>query len=346
MIEIKLIRNVLETEGLNAPSLKVLAPNEENYKTLILQPSGQIEAGTDGVRNKNRELAEKQFGHFLNDAIDTWADLVVTPEYSMPWSVITNAIKSNKFPARGKLWAFGCESIRYSELEALQQELDPIAIVLFEQIDADPTRFVSPLAYLFKTELTESIDQIKNVLIVQFKTHPMGDQNHFEINGMQKGNWVYKFGDENSLKLISLICADAFNFQDSHAREIYDRALILHIQLNREPRHEKLLDCRRKLLSLSGDATEILCLNWARDVHLWLGEEVNWKNIAGSAWYLKSKEFDDKDTTLCENHRRGLYYTRLTTLHSHALFFNFEPASYLLEVTKVADIGVGVKWTH
>jgi hypothetical protein len=341
MMEIKPVRALLEIAGLNAPSLNVLVPNEDNYKTLILQPSGQIEANADGVRNRDRELAEEQYGKFLDDALNSRADLVVTPEYSMPWSVLTNAIKSNKSPARGKLWAFGCESIRYNELEVLQQELDSIAIVLFEEIDADPARFVSPLAYLFKTELTEDIDQIKNVLIVQFKTHPMGDPNHFEINGMQKGKFIYKFGNENSLKLVSLICADVFNFLDSHAQEIYDRALIVHIQLNQEPRHEKFLDCRRKLLSLSGDATEILSLNWARDVHLWLGEELKWKNIAGSAWYLKSKEFDDKDTTLCENHRRGLYYTRLTTLRSHALFFNFEPASYLLEVTKVAHIGVG-----
>jgi len=93
-MEIKSVREILEPVGLNTPLLNVLAPNEENYKTLVLQPSGQIEASTDGVRNKNRELAKKQFGKFLNDVVDTQADLVVTPEYSMPWCVLTNAIKN------------------------------------------------------------------------------------------------------------------------------------------------------------------------------------------------------------------------------------------------------------
>jgi hypothetical protein len=76
-------------------------------------------------------------------------------------------------------------------------------------------------------------------------------------------------------------------------------------------------------------------------VHEWCGEQVKpWHNIAGSAWYLRPDKYDDRDATLSANHRRGLYYTWFKPLRVHALFFNFEPATYLLEATKVAHIGV------
>jgi hypothetical protein len=170
----------------------------------------------------------------------------------------------------------------------------------------------------------------------------MGDPNHFEINTMLKGTNVYQFGgNAQGLRLVSLICADVFAFEDRHARQIYDRGLILHIQLNREPRHERFLGCRERLLGFSGDATEVLCLNWARDVHLWNGNnEDSWHNVANSAWYLKSNEYDYRDINLRDNHHRGFYYTWHKTLHAHALFFNFMPATYLLKATKVFHIGV------
>ncbi|HEX05088.1 MAG TPA: hypothetical protein ENH10_08045 [Bacteroidetes bacterium] len=341
-MEITPVSAVLVDVGFNPPNLNVLVPSVDNYKALLLQPHGNIDASGDGVRNRDRELAYKQYEKFLEDACQVGADLVVTPEYSMPWKSLSNALKAGVVPAQGKLWAFGCESIKYSELEALRDELSDFVRVIFEPLDSDNERFLSPLAYVFNAPSTDGNGEERTVVLVQFKTHPMGDPNHFEVNAMQRGTQIYQFGGgEERLKLVSLICADVFAFEDAHARAIYDRALILHIQLNPEPRHVRFLGSRERLLGFNGDATEILCLNWAREIHSWNdGTEKLWHNIAGSVWYLKSKEYDDKDTTLCDNHRRGLYYTWLQPYRTHALFFNFEPASYLLEMTKVAHIGV------
>ena len=63
-----------------------------------------------------------------------------------------------------------------------------------------------------------------------------GDVDHFEVNGLQLGNFVYQFGsDAQGLRLISLICSDAFAFDDeNHAPAIYHQSLIIHIQLNRD----------------------------------------------------------------------------------------------------------------
>jgi len=170
----------------------------------------------------------------------------------------------------------------------------------------------------------------------------MGDPDHFEINGLLQGTSIYQFGgNEEQLKLVSLICADAFGLTDNIASRIHNRALILHIQLNQNPRHEWFLGCRERLLRYKGDETEVLCLNWSEDVMMCIdGHGGDWKNIAGSAWYLKARDFDDRDTTLCNNHRQGLYYTWLAPYRSHALFFNYKPAAFLFTATKVAHIAV------
>jgi len=341
-MEIKSVSDVLAPAGLGAPTLAALVPNEVNYKVLLMQPHGEIEGSAAGVRNRDGVLAQRQFGRFLVDARETQADLVVTPEYSMPWAVLVGAIKGGIVPSQGKLWVLGCESITYSDLENLKQDLAPCATVLCETLQPDPQRFTDPLAYVFVAAPIEGDGAARIVVLVQFKTHPMGDDNHFEINGLQRGTLVYQFGGVGaSLKLVSLICSDAFAFHDAHAEAIYDRALVVHIQLNPKPRQEQYRRYRDRLLAFGGDATELICLNWARDVHESCGGQVSsWHNIAGSAWYLKPDKFDERDATLCANHRRGLYYTWLQPLRAHALFFNFEPATYLLEASKVAHIGV------
>ena len=63
-------------------------------------------------------------------------------------------------------------------------------------------------------------------------------------------------------------------------------------------------------------------------------------NIAGSAWYLRPNRFDHRDNTLCSNHRLGLYYTWLEETRVHALFFNYQPAVFLVIASKVAHLGV------
>lgn len=341
-MEIYQVSEILQSAGFGTPTLDVLAPNANNYKTLVLQPHGNIEVSSAGVRNQDQDLAALQFGNFLGNAIESQADLVVTPEYSMPWRILTTAIKEEKVPTKGKIWALGCESIKYNELEALKEELTDHATLVYENLQADQEKFISPLAYVFLAPRENDVNTFHPVVLIQFKTHPMGDPDHFEINGMQRGTCIYHFNNTGqSLNLIGLICADAFSLEDAQASEIYDRALIIHIQMNQNPRHEWFCGCRERLLRYSGDETEILCLNWSAGLTLWHDDQAQeWNNIAGSAWYLKSKEFDDTDATLTASHQRGLYYTWLKPQRTHALFFNFNPAVYMLTVSKVAHIAV------
>lgn len=344
-LNISPVSEILACAGLEEPTLAALIPNEANYRVLLMQPQGVIEIN-NSVRNQDRDLARKQFRQFLLKAQKSDASLVITPEYSMPWETLMESIKAGIIPSQGNIWVLGCESIKYSELNIIKQQSSPFATILYEPLneplDANLERFVCPLAYVFLA-LPKNGDTVPNtVILVQFKTCSMSDDNHFEVNGMQLGSVVYQFGGtEQQLKLISLICSDVIDFYDKEAKDHFNNALILHIQLTHDPRHEVFLRCRRRLLGFKGDTTEIICLNWAAGIRqFYNGQYSSWNNISGSAWYIKSREFDERDEILCTNHQRGLYYTWFKTHQTHALFFNFAPAIYLLTSTKVAHIGV------
>jgi hypothetical protein len=340
-MQITPVSKVLASVGLDSPVLNVLLPDEDNYKVLLMQPQGGIEADTTGVRNRDRALSQRQFSEFLKEAQNTGADLAVTPEYSTPWNALVNAIKDHVYPEEGKLWALGCESIKYSELETLKNDLSPLAEVIYERIGADPLRFTDPLAYVFRAPSGQGATRL--VVLVQFKTCPMGrDADHFETNGLQSGKVVYVFGSEEKLRLITLICSDVFAFDEGdYAKIVYHQSLILHIQLNRNPRQPKYRHYRDRLFEYVGDRTELICLNWAEDVEEWSPRgKSDWENIGGSAWYLRPDRFDYRDETLVANHRRGLYYTWLKGTRAHALFFNYQPAVFELLASKVAHIGV------
>jgi hypothetical protein len=82
-MQITPVIEMLTAVGLGSPSLRALIPNEDNYSVLLMQPQGQIEISTAGVRHQDRARAEKQFRSFLDNAYETKVDLAVTPEYSI-----------------------------------------------------------------------------------------------------------------------------------------------------------------------------------------------------------------------------------------------------------------------
>src|SRR5262245_19581136 len=121
-MEITPVIHALSPAGLVDPNLRALNPNHENYTALFLQPQGEIEADKKGVRHVDRKAASAQFRRFLERAVQLPADLAVTPEYSMPWETLLQALAENIVPPKGSLWAFGCESITYSELVDIQKK--------------------------------------------------------------------------------------------------------------------------------------------------------------------------------------------------------------------------------
>ena len=342
LVDIVSVNQVLAEHGLNAPSLNVLKPDAYNYSVHLFQPEGQIEANQSGVRNRDRARASAQFGEFLAEAKESEADLVVTPEYSTPWEVLHAALDDvNSGPKQGKLWVLGCESIKYSEIKKIKEELVAIAIVIFEEMKPDDNKFVDPLAYIFRTT-AQAGGQPQLVVLVQFKTCPMSDPHDFERNTLQLGKTIYQFGSYHvEISLVTFICSDLLVFEDQDARNVYDRALIIHIQLNNLRHHSSLLDFRKRIFQYTGDQTELLTLNWARDTRIYDDDgESSGNNFAGSAWYLKAPDIDLSDTTVAINHHRGFYYTWFGSYKTHALFFNFGSKVFQLNASKVVRLGV------
>lgn len=340
-MDLKPLAPILRQRELLPPDLEVLKPTESNYRAVLMQPMGRILADESGVSNKDRDAAVAQFREFIGLAKDS--HLALTPEYSMPWDVLVSALHGNDRPQRNALWAFGCESIKYSELLEIREKIGGDVELIFESLTPSENQFVDPLVYVFWSQCN-GCDDYRLVLVVQFKTFPMGDDDHFELNGMQRGSAVYVFGQQGvEVRLSTLLCSDVFAFTDEHARELSDRTLLLHLQLNPKPRQSQYRAYRDSFFRYGGGETELLCLNWAGDVEEWgtEGKSKDWKNISGSAWYLQNhKSFDKRDSTLVDNHRRGLYYTWFESIRSHVLFFNYQPAVFSVTASKVFHRGV------
>jgi hypothetical protein len=336
------ITRLLTDAGFAAPDLRVLNPNHENYTALLLQPEGDIEADTNGVRNADQDLARRQYAAFLAQAVSEQSAVAITPEYSMPWRVVEESLTAGTAPAEGALWVLGCESITIEQLNAFRDRMADIASVLYEPLAAQAGRFLDPVLYVFPSRPAQGNGNLRLVIVVQFKTSPMGDAGHCEINGLQTGSRIYCFGNGTThLRLATLICSDAFAFLDAHASELYHCTLLIHIQLNKSPRHAQYRRYREKLMQYEGDETEVLCLNWAKEVHeRCSGQRTCWNHLPCSAWYLRPDRFADDDDTVAANHSKGLYYTWLNDSRCRALFFTYIPAVFTITASKVAHRGV------
>lgn len=341
-LEIISVEQKLQPEGLLPPCLNALQADDSLYTLLAYQPEGLIRITPDSIGHFDSVEATRRTLAFLQLAATPGGqpDLVVSPEYSVPWEALVQAIEHGAVPEEGKLWVLGCESLPLDGLEGIRQRLGQRAIVLDDDVfpsGRTTQRYRDPLVYAFQTKKTE--DQSTHlVLLIQYKTVPSGDPQNTEATGMLPGVYVYAFGAlPNEVRLITLICSDVFGFRKDLIDQIYKGLFLLHIQLNNSPRHVQYKKYRQELFAPAGE-TELLCLNWADNVISVDGSGTNqqsWKNICGSAWYLCSPETDLSDNAIVENHRHGVYYTRHEPIRAHAFQFNYRPRVFLFRATKV-----------
>ena len=149
--------------------MRVLIPNHENYNALLFQPQGDIEADTNGVRNTDQALAREQYATFLADAIADQVDLAITPEYSMPWKVFEECLRTGVVPPPGALWVLGCESLTLDQLGVFRGSVSGIATVLYENLAPQPGRFLDPVLYVFSSRPLQGGDTLQLVIVVQLK---------------------------------------------------------------------------------------------------------------------------------------------------------------------------------
>ena len=338
-MKIKLIRELLHENSFGYPALAVLQPNENLYTALLVQPEAKIQVRDDCIRNADRTSALSMFRTIAQKAHTDGIELFVTPEYSFPWETIEELLGNGTVPETGKLWVLGAESLTVAELPGLKARFSQWATVLHEDLAPNQpgtARYLDPLVYLFRTAAHESTES-RLVMIVQFKTAPSGDALNIEATGMAKGDQVYLFDQGNEVRLMTLLCSDAFAFTEAEIDANYENLLLLHLQLNESPRHETYMRYRRRIYGFECDQTEVICLNWAENFTFDLADGVaatKKSNISASAWHSKSRKFATEDVHVELNHSFGLYYTRDVDQQRHMLHFTYKPAAFFLRATK------------
>jgi hypothetical protein len=346
-LEIVSVGQKLQEVGLAHPTLNALQADDTLYTVLALQPQGRIRITDNSIGHADSADAKRKMLSIIQlvAGMESQPDLVISPEYSVPWDALLELIEADITPQLGKLWVLGCESLPLGGLREIRERLGPKAVILDDDISPSQRttqQYRNPLAYVFWTQSEDQLSE-KLVILVQYKTTLSGDTENTEATGMLPGKNVYLFGRApEEVRLMTLICSDVFDFSRDLIKCHYDGLLLLHIQLNNSPRHLTYKRYRQELFEFAGN-TELLCLNWAEKITSVTqddGDEHNWQNIGGSAWYLLPPEFDISDERIKDNHRHGIYYTRHHPIRVHALQFHYRPRAFLLQATKVYHHGI------
>lgn len=342
-IQIVNVEEILKNRAprpLTLVSLHALDPVREPYRAILLQPEGVVEASHERVG-----FADRAFGHalcdgFLATAVSTKADLAIAPEYCVPWSTIDEVVQGNYRPEPGCIWALGCESIPPADLQTMAQRHNEGGERFFycEPLDArqiEQKRYVDPLLYVFWANDDHGTAVL--CLLVQVKTVACRDYRDVEQTSLCVGRAVYAFNRGlGKIGLLSIICSDAFDFTP-YVDEFHLNCLLIHIQLNPKPAHADYAAYRMRLCSIGSNShVELICLNWAQNIKELQapGKYVDWKNVAGSAWYVSPAKFSADDAIIDDLHKHGLYYSLLKQ-RWHSFFLNYEGQILLLRKQKL-----------
>jgi hypothetical protein len=324
-------------------SIAVLDPRREPYQALLCQPHGTIHASRERIGNSDSAGSSPMYLALLQEAIKRQSQLVVTPEYSVPWRVIGEIARGAVRPPMGSLWALGSESITPDELDGLRASLSNQNDVRLLYEDLDPQQrtqkaFVDPLVYVFWART--QADATVLCILVQFKTAPCRDDDNAELRFLCLGLNVYRFSnsDHPSIHLIGIICSDAFDFNnalvDANCRDV----LLLHVQLNQNPANPVYAAYRSRLYAVaSNDNAEVMCLNWSAGVQI-EGRAERWNEIAGSGWYVSPGGVRVEDADVNRLHREGIYYS-LVDKRWHGFFLNYSPHFLVFEKQRVFSTG-------
>jgi hypothetical protein len=326
------------SKRLRLPELNVLVPDAQLYEIFAIQPGGVIGLRDDFVGHESHDSGVQKFDHFLQLAVEKNCDLVLSPEYSLPWDSLQHAMANNNLPGEGKLWILGCEGITPDELRTFEAGAKNM-IWLHEPIPTTAGRFLNIVCYLFQTKSKAGVG--KNIALLQFKTQAMVDAKMaWERDRLIVGNTIYFLHNpDDHIRLITLICSDALEFApyaNNQSRMALHPHMIFHPQLCINPRHTAIQKYRTTLFTAEpSKATEVMVLNWAQQFKI--DEETS--PYGGSAIYLKSDRFRKTDEALDANHKLGLYYANWRNQHTHMCLLNYDEHVFHFSAQKVVTVG-------
>jgi hypothetical protein len=261
-VELKPIEQVMNPELI--PRFPFLDRSSSHFRLLRMQCQGDLIADAEqGVRvedDTHRDICKST----LSKARDNGVDILLTPEYSIPWDLVEEMIQNPELqPQAGALWCLCCQGIPWGVFIDFMRSLQSHHVV--QPSIAKEQNFVNVLLYVF-----QSTEVGKLVIIPQLKLQHMRDETlSHEAAGLTEGDVIYKFGHDLSNQLCSIICADAYhNDIKQNLRKFDERGnehwIILHPQLNPKPRDGIMTDFRRNLFDIMGSRKAVyITANWA-----------------------------------------------------------------------------------
>lgn len=273
----KNVQKIIEDKDIKYPEFAIFNQRGNVIKIAQWQPLGEITFDIKKGFSAKDTKHQKKAKAFIECVKNEKSDLVITPEYSFPWSVLEEILETQEMrPKYGKLWCLGMEGIETSELEHFllkYQKKDDVFMKIEDLDNINQNEFYSCLVYLF-------VSSQKIICIIQLKTTAASDKwAELEAQGLTTGNEIYFFKDTDTNHcLFSIICADALNQEISKVKDQvnYQQCIILHPQLNPKPLHESFEQMRKGFLNYSRKNIRIITLNWGKGS--WLNVE-NQKTI-------------------------------------------------------------------
>lgn len=308
--------NFIDIATLNiSTELDVLKRDTQRNSLLLYQHKGDFFADGNRIGNVDQNIAHTKFLKVLEKARQDNSDLVLSPEYSCPISIITHIISNEDTqPLTNKIWVLGGESITKEQLGQLNDANQDNILVHFENdVLNSNKRYLDPLYYIFRG-VHNGVTKL--IILIQFKTRHMGVwSGDVERNNLIEGDDIYIIKNNNtSVRLMSFICSEAMNVRTDLTQQVKNDILwddmpflILHPQINPDPSHQNFVDFRKFILE--AEKKEVISLNWGVNTFF---NGNNWYsargNTARSGVFFKTRELNYSPNRILNNHHKGGYF--------------------------------------
>ncbi|RYE50473.1 MAG: hypothetical protein EOP48_19700, partial [Sphingobacteriales bacterium] len=279
----------------------------------LYQHQGILFASPVRIGNQDQDLAHNQLSSFLQLLKSRNVDLGVTPEYVVPWTVLSALLTdSEKWPTEGKIWVLGMESISKERIKEFGTQWGDEIVFHFDQRVLECNEnYLNAAVYVFRAKVE---NEQRLIALVQFKTKHMGAwSDDLERNYMIPGSEIYVVrNNSTSVGLFTLICSEAMNLVQDLTGAVKTKLmwddmpyLILNPQINPGPTHKFFLDFRNTVFA--AEKKEVISLNWNNCSKV-LKKDLIRDGASRSGIFMHSTDFNFDAHRIKKNHSLGMYY--------------------------------------
>ncbi len=341
MVELTDVNDYLGALGHGSAHLPFLSSGPERIYSLIFQPRGDIDAAPLSLSTSSASSLAVKMKGFLSEAEKLRVAFAACPEYSCPWSSLTEFVLEGGRPPRGSLWSICCESITPAALEGVAKLLTGAGIKVIEPTIQDGTgTFLNLVCHLFW--VVDAVGNHALIALLQAKTYPMGGID-YERDHLIVGNRIFRFGNAGENRLVCLICSDVLgpSLKQTIINELLSDTIIIHLQLNKNSADASFRQYRELCGSRNPRTTEILCLNWAGGTRLRKDAEPYHVLVQEpkSIFYRPVHEIECSDQSIYENDKLGCFLAYHHEYRTAAYVFHPDEQMFAFRTSKPVMIG-------